>query len=107
MKWRIGMFVGFLLAALWIGIGLVGIQQCNWNPVESSVVRPGFFCQGPSQLIFYGPILLFFYAAAAVFFFDAHSLGAYGLTAIILLEVVLLLVLGYLITRTLSRLRKR
>jgi len=54
-----GAVIGAMLSAFWIISGLTGTFSCGWNPVESSVVKPGICSNLAMMIIFYVPLLFF------------------------------------------------
>jgi len=56
--WLRGGLIGLVVGIIWAIIGMVGVINCHWNPVEGSVVPSGI-CSNPIIEILFGiPIIL-------------------------------------------------
>ncbi|MDD4628842.1 MAG: hypothetical protein PHE68_05655 [Candidatus Peribacteraceae bacterium] len=108
LKRVLGIIVGLILVILWIGLGIAGTAWCNWNPMESSVVRSNLFCQGPAVLLFYAPIMFLLVTVGSLVSFRKQELMEYGfICGVGLFEIILLTALGFLIVHAIGRYRKR
>ncbi len=105
-----GALIGAMISAFWIISGLTGTFSCGWNPVESSVVKPGICSNTIIMIIFYVPLLFFplypAFGAIAGWLVGkqknrgySNGLIAFFTTVLLLLLVILLYVLWMILAR--------